>query len=62
MRCVDRFFFFLSSYFYPGWHPYGQGGWLSTTQVLKGSQLLESGKKQEGETERVLYSYEPGKN
>ena len=34
------FFFFLSSNFYPGWHPYGQAGWLSTTQVLKGSLLL----------------------
>ena len=38
------FFFFLNSYFYPGWHPYGQAGWLSTTQVLKGSLLPESGK------------------
>ena len=42
-RCLHRFFFFfffLNSYFYPGWHPYGQAGWLSITQVLKGSLLL----------------------
>ena len=32
--------FFLNSYFYPGWHPYGQASWLSTTQVLKGSLLM----------------------
>ena len=38
------FFFFLSSNFYPGGHPFGQAGWLSTTQVLKGSLLPESGK------------------
>ena len=38
------FFFFLSSYFYPGGHPFGQAGWLSTTQVLKGSLLPESGR------------------
>ena len=37
------FFFFLSLYFYPGWHPCGQAGWLSTTQVFKGSLLPESG-------------------
>ena len=38
------FFFFLSSNFYPGGHPFGQAGWLPTTQVFKGSLLLESGK------------------
>ena len=38
------FFFFLNSNFYPGGHPFGQAGWLSTTQVLKGSLLPESGK------------------
>ena len=37
---VVFFFFFLNSYFYPGWHLYGQAGWLPTTQVLKGSLLL----------------------
>ena len=47
------FFFFLNSNFYPGWHPYGQAGWLSTTQVLKGFLLLESGSNREGEKEIV---------
>ena len=49
-----RLFFFLNSYFYPGWHPYGQAGWLSTTQVIKGSLLTESGMFREGEKEIVL--------
>ena len=52
--------FFLNSYCYPGWHPYGQAGWLPSTQVLKGSLLLESGKKREGEKEKVHCSYELG--
>ena len=54
------FFFFFKFIFYPGWHPYGQAGWLSTTQVIKGSLLLESGKKREGEKEKVLCNYELG--
>ena len=39
-RYSRNLFLFLNSYFYPGWHPYGQAGWLPTTQVLKGSLLL----------------------
>ena len=54
------FFFFLNSYFYPGWHPYGQAGWLSTTQVLKGSLLLESGRYREGEKEIVRKATKSG--
>ena len=54
MGASSCFFFFLSSYFYPGGHPFGQAGWLSTTQVLKGSLLLESGRY---EKEKKYCSY-----
>ena len=40
------FFFKKNSNFYPGGHPFGQTGWLSTTQVLKGSLLPESSKNE----------------
>ena len=40
---IPFYFYFFKFNFYPSWHPYGQAGWLSTTQVLKGSLLPESG-------------------
>ena len=55
------FYLFLSSYFYPGWHPCGQAGWLPTTQVLKGSLLLESGKNKK-EKQKVRVATKSGSN
>ena len=61
-RGPHRFFFFLNSYFYPGWHPYGQAGCLSTTQVLKGSLLLESGKDEKEKQRRSFVTMSSGMN
>ena len=55
------FFFFLNSYFYPSWHPCGQAGWLPTTQVLKGSLLLESGENNK-EKQKVRVAMKSGSN
>ena len=54
--------FFLNSYFYPSWHPYGQAGWLSTTQVLKGSLLLESGKDEKEKQRKSFVTTSSGMN
>ena len=36
---LGGFFFFFKFIFYPGWHPYGQAGWLSTSERLKNTYM-----------------------
>ena len=61
-RRKRRLFFFFKFIFYPGWHPCGQAGWLSTTQVLKGSLLLESGKNEKEKQRKSFVTTSLGMN